>query len=70
MTETLRTVMDLCVAHDYRRDLYDFYLLYHTLDTLDEFGEHGYWNGATAENVDSIIRDRAERFIAQVLGAA
>ena len=70
MAETLRAVKDLCVAHDYHPDLYEFYLLFFAQDDLRGSTLQWYWDGATQANIDSIIRDRAERFVAQTRGAA
>ena len=68
MLGTLRVVKDLCVAHDYQRDLYDFYLLYFAADSLRGSVHQSYWDSATRANIDDIVREQAQRFIAHTLG--
>ena len=60
---TLTIIKDLCIARDYQRDIYDFYLLYFAYTDLQESEVQWYWEGATRENIASIVRDRAEVFL-------
>lgn len=59
----LGVIKDLCVANGYQRDIFDFYLLYLAYTDLQEYETQWYWNGATRENIVSIIRQGAEAFI-------
>ena len=61
LVETLRAFKDLCVGNDYRRELYDLYLLYFACADLLDSGEQYYWPGAIRENILSIIREQAEQ---------
>jgi len=60
---TVTFIKDLCIARDYQGDIYDFYLLYFAYTDLQESEVQWYWEGATRENIVSIIRDRAEVFL-------
>lgn len=62
LAATLCVIKDLCVARDYPRDIYDFYLLYFAHTDLQESEFQWYWPEATRENIVSIIRQRAEAF--------
>lgn len=63
LTSTLGIIKDLYVARDFQRELYDFYLLYFAYTDLQESEVQWYWEGATRENIVSIIRDRAKAFL-------
>jgi hypothetical protein len=69
LISTLSVIKDLCIAHDYQRDIYDFYTLYFAYTDLQESDFQWYWEGATRENIVSIIRRRAEVFL-QSAGSA
>jgi len=60
---TLSVIKDLCIARDYQSDIYDFYTLYFAYTDLQESNFQWYWQGATRENIVSIIRNRAEAFL-------
>ncbi len=66
MGETLGVVRDFCVAHDYDRALYDFYLLCFAREDLvdEQFSAH--WPSATRASIDALIRQRAAAFVAEV----
>ena len=59
----IEAIQDVCVAHDYARDIYDFYLLYWAYSDLLESDNQWYWEGATRENINDIIRQQAEQFV-------
>jgi len=61
--ETLAVVKDLCVAHDYSRELHDFYLLYFALVDLMIYHDQHYWPDATEDNIQSIVRESAQKFL-------
>lgn len=64
--ETLRVLKDLCIARDHSKDLFDFYLLFFAYTDLQKSTVQWYWDGATRQTIDSIIRRRAVEFIAHV----
>ena len=64
LIEVLSVVKDLCISHDYQKDLYDFYLLFFAYSDLQEEPHQWYWAGATRENIVSVIRQRARDFVA------
>jgi hypothetical protein len=43
--------------------LRDFYLLHHAWERLQTDEVQWYWPGATKDNIDDIIRDRAIEFV-------
>jgi hypothetical protein len=63
MHSTLSLVKDLCVHREYLRELFDFYLLWNAADDLRTNEDQRYWGGATRENIDRVIRDRASAFV-------
>jgi hypothetical protein len=52
----------LCVAEDYAKDLYDFYLLQNAWEDLQYRGEQWYLLDATRDNIDQLIRDQVTAF--------
>ncbi len=63
LIRALEAVKDLCIAHDYVKELFDFYLLYWAYVDLRDSDVQWYWDGATRDNIDSIIRQRAAEFL-------
>ena len=63
LISTLRTIKGLCIANYYQKDIYDFYTLFFAYDDLQHSDEQWYWQGATRQNIISIIRRRAEEFL-------
>ncbi len=63
----LSLVKKLCIQDDYCHELYDFYLLWFAVQDLQVGEDQRYWEGATSKNIDRIIRDRAEKFVAEQL---
>ena len=52
----LKKVFELCLEHDTPSALFDFYTLYHAKNDLDKFGESSYWNEATSDNFEAVLR--------------
>ena len=63
LLDALAIVKDLCIANDYRSDIYDFYLLYYAHCDLQETDIQYYWPDATRENIVAVIRERADAFV-------
>lgn len=55
--KVLDILKDICIELDYEKYLYDFYSLYFAKDDLSYSENQWYWEGATRENIDKIIRD-------------
>jgi hypothetical protein len=53
----------LCWTNDYIKELFDFYLLHFAYEDLRDEEIQWYWDGATRANVQSLMRERAERFV-------
>ena len=69
LIETLGAVKDLCIARNYAKELYDFYLLYWAYCDLRDYRNQYYWPDATRENIDALIRQRAEDFVRKFSGS-
>ena len=52
----LSALKDICIANDYEPYLYDFYSLYFAYEDLRYSENQWYWNGATRENIDVVIK--------------
>jgi hypothetical protein len=63
--DAVAEVSQLCIASDYHRPIFDFFLLDNAYDELQSQMVQWYWDGATAENIVSLMRQRAEEFIGQ-----
>jgi hypothetical protein len=63
LVSKLDVIKDICIARDYQKDLYDFYLLYFAYTDLQESDLQWYWEGANRENIVSIVHERAEAFL-------
>ena len=63
LIEAVGAVKDLCIAQNYPKELYDFYLLYWAYSDLRDSECQWYWQGATRENIDALIRQRVEQFL-------
>lgn len=59
----LQKLKDIHISSDYSSNLKDFYLLYHAYTDLQEADSQYYWEGATRDNITSIIRQRAKDYI-------
>lgn len=60
----LQEIHQLCIAWDYLEEIYDFYLLWNALDDLryDNNFQY-YWPDATRDNIDTIIKEQAEKWL-------
>jgi len=58
----LDELTQLCIAEDYAKDLYDFYLLHNAWEDLQYQGEQWYLLDATRDNIDQLIRDRVTAY--------
>lgn len=57
-------ITDLAIELGYPSELQPFYNLFNAWDDLQYRAEQWYWNGATRENIDSLMREEARRFVA------
>ena len=63
--ENLKKLFDLCIAHDYQDDIFDFYLLHCALNDFDYGDVQHYWEGATKDNIESIVIEKCNEYIEQ-----
>jgi hypothetical protein len=68
LLEAVSEIKDLCIANNYQKDIFDFYLLYFAYEDLECRGQQYYWPGANRDEIESIIRKRAEQFLANPCG--
>ena len=66
IVEALKPISDLCIFEDYPSDLLDFYKLYFAYTDLLEFEVQWHWEGADTANIDSIVLDRAAKFVQSI----
>jgi hypothetical protein len=53
-----------CNSKDYEELIYDFKLLYWAWDDLDYGNEQqSYWPGASADNIESVVKETAEQWL-------
>jgi hypothetical protein len=52
----LSVLKNICIELDFDLAVYDFYLLYHAKNDLIDSVDQYYWDGATRENIDEVIR--------------
>ena len=53
---TLQELMKICMDSDMDHRYMNFYLLYFAKDDLSESENQWYWEGATRENIDHVIK--------------
>ncbi|HET7433790.1 MAG TPA: hypothetical protein VFN10_03655 [Thermoanaerobaculia bacterium] len=58
-------VAQVAIELDYPDNLMPFYKLHFAADDLLHAEEQWYWDGATRENIDEIMLQEAQRFVAQ-----
>ena len=68
IVDVLATLKDLCIRHDYDRDLFDFYRLFFAYRDLQTTANQWYWPGASRDNIESIVLQRAAQFVESRLG--
>ena len=61
-------ITSLAIELGYPHDLRPFYNLHFAAEDLLRGDEQWYWPGATRENIDQIMRDEAEGFLARHAG--
>ncbi len=57
MVVALDILKEAHVDLNYEMFYHDFYLLYHAKHSLDNYGDQYYWDGATEENIDAVIKE-------------
>ena len=65
MVRTFQQIAQLAIELEHPRDLQRFYNLYSAWEDLQRFQEQWYWDGADRSNIERIMRQEAEAFIAQ-----
>lgn len=68
--EVLQQIKDVCIELDEERELMDFFLLHFARCDLVDDEIQWYWDGATRENIDEIVRDRCRKWLADHGGSA
>lgn len=68
LADVLGELKKLVSSTGWAPDLFDFYMLYFAYDDLISSGDQFYWEGATRENIESIVFDRARVFVESGLG--
>ncbi len=63
MQPHLRLLCELCIAEDYQRDIYDFYLLRWAYDDLQQEAIQWYWDGADRSNIHQIVLERCRAWL-------
>lgn len=62
----LSKIYEFCLARKYDKIIYDFYLLYHAWRDFDYGSTYQYyWPGATENNIEQLVVDRAKRWISE-----
>jgi len=64
LLDAVGQIKDLSIELGYPRELNDFYLLYFAWEDLRQSDQQWYWDGATRENIEALIREHAEKFVA------
>lgn len=63
MQAHLRLLCELCIAEDYQKDIYDFYLLRWAFDDLQRETVQWYWDGADRSNIHQIVLERCRTWL-------
>lgn len=63
IADAFADVAQLYIGNGYQKELADFYLLYNAYDDLKSQEVQWYWEGATIENINALMRDRAQQFV-------
>lgn len=59
----LKDLCDLCIAEDYEKSIYDFYLLHWAFDDLQQEPVQWYWHGADRSNIHEIVLERCRSWL-------
>jgi hypothetical protein len=62
LRDALQPISILCIKKAYPSELYKLYLLYHALDSLIDYGDQHYIDGAKLEDIPSLVRELAKVF--------
>lgn len=60
---SLGLLSQICVANDFDPRIMNFYLLHHAWNELEEIGANFYFDGADLDNIGSILKKEAEKWI-------
>jgi hypothetical protein len=63
IADAIAEVAQLCITSNYQNELFDFYLMHDAYEDLQTQGVQWYWEGATTENINALMRDRAQQFV-------
>jgi hypothetical protein len=63
MQAHLARLCSLCMAQDYQRDIYDFYLLRWAYDDLQREPSQFYWPGADRSNIRDIVLEKCRTWL-------
>jgi hypothetical protein len=61
----LAELSQLCIELDYLSDIYDFYLLHFAKEDLKFSDQQWYWSSATKENIDQVVTEHLQNWIAE-----
>nr|WP_319490990.1 hypothetical protein [uncultured Desulfobacter sp.] len=59
----LKELFELCIAHNYQDDIFDFYLLHCAWEDFDHGEFQYYWDGATKENIKIVVIEKCKEYI-------
>ncbi len=63
LRKSLRQLFQICINNDMDNRIMNFYLLYHAWDELEEIGTNYYYEGATLENIERVLKKEAQEWI-------
>ena len=63
LRQSLRQLSQVCINNDFDNRVMNFYLLYHAWDELEEIGVNYYYDGATLENIEDVLKKEAQKWI-------
>lgn len=63
LRKSLRQLFQVCINSDMDNRIMNFYLLYHAWNGLEEIGANYYYEGATLENIESVLKNEARKWI-------
>lgn len=61
--ENLRFLYQNCLNYNYESNLMNFYMIYHAWEELEEIGVNFYFEGATLNNIEQVIKNEARKWI-------
>lgn len=63
LRKNLRQLYQVCINNDMDNRIMNFYLLYHAWDGLEEIGANYYFEGATLENIERVLKKEVRKWI-------